>query len=74
MKNLIISDNFQSNFSEHIGVAPEPPHICPARGPPLWDDWDAQMDEVVEGEPDWDLGSQPSPDCDVDQRVKLVTG
>ena len=28
---------------EHIGVASEPPHICPARGPPLWDDCDAQV-------------------------------
>ena len=55
---------------EHIGVASEPPpHICPARGPPLWDDCDAQMDEVVEGEPDWDLAAQPPPDYEIDQRV-----
>ena len=46
---------------QHIGVASEPPHICPARGPPLWDDCDAQMDEVVEDEPDWDLAAQPPP-------------
>lgn len=26
----------------HIGVDPEPHHIAPARGPPLWDDSDAQ--------------------------------
>jgi hypothetical protein len=32
---------------EHIGVASEPPHIAPARGPPLWDECDAQMDGRV---------------------------
>ena len=30
---------------DHIGVDSEPPHISPARGPPLWDDCDAQTDE-----------------------------
>ena len=30
---------------DHIGVDSEPPHIAPARGPPLWDDCDAQTDE-----------------------------
>ena len=54
---------------DHIGVACEPPHISPPRGPPLWDDGDAQMDEGVEGEPNWDLSAQPAPDFDVDQRV-----
>jgi hypothetical protein len=29
----------------HIGVESEPPHISPARGPPLWDDCDAQVDD-----------------------------
>ena len=37
----------------HIGVDPEPPHIAPARGPPLWDGCDAQMDDGVHIEPDW---------------------
>ena len=55
---------------EHIGVDSEPPHISPARGPPLWDDCgDAQMGEGVEVEPHWDLAAQPAPDFDVDQRV-----
>jgi hypothetical protein len=36
---------------EHIGVESEPPPISPARGPPLWDDCDAQVDEGVEIEP-----------------------
>jgi hypothetical protein len=35
----------------HIGVEAAPPRITPARGPPLWDGCDAQIDE---GEPDWD--------------------
>jgi hypothetical protein len=55
---------------DHIGVDSEPPHISPARGPPLWDDCDAQMDEGVHIEPaDWDLAAQPAPDFEVDQRI-----
>ena len=54
---------------DHIGVDSEPPHISPARGPPLWDDCDAQTDEGVHIEPDWDLAAQPAPDYEVDQRV-----
>jgi len=55
---------------EHIGVDSEPPHIFPARGPPLWDDGgDAQMDEAVQVEPDWDLAAQPAPDFEADQRI-----
>ena len=54
---------------DHIGVDSEPPHISPARGPPLWDDCDAQMDEGVHIEPDWDLAAQPEPDYEVDQHV-----
>ena len=55
---------------DHIGVASEPPQISPARGPPLWDDGgDAQTDERVHNEPDWDLAAQSAPDYEVDQRV-----
>lgn len=55
---------------DHIGVDPEPPHISPARGPPLWEDCgDAQMGEGVQTEPDWDLAAQPAPDFEADQRV-----
>jgi len=58
---------------EHIGVAPEAPRITPARGPPLWDDSDAQesqeQGEGVEAEPDWDAMSQSPPDCPDDQRT-----
>ena len=54
---------------DHIGVDTEPPHISPARGPPLWDECDAQMGEGVEVEPDWDLAAQPAPDFEIDQRV-----
>ena len=32
---------------EHIGVESEPPHIAPARGPPLWEDFD--VDQHVNG-------------------------
>jgi hypothetical protein len=54
----------------HIGVASEPPQISPARGPPLWDDdGDAQTDEGVHDEPDWDLAAQPAQDYEVDQRI-----
>ena len=53
-----------------IGVDLEPPHISPARGPPLWDDCDAQTDEGAQIEPaDWDLVAQLAPDFAVDQRI-----
>ena len=59
---------------DHIGVGSEPPHIAPARGPPLWDDCgDAQMDDGAQTEPDWatdwDGAAQPVPDFEVDQRI-----
>ena len=54
---------------EHIGVQSEPPPISPARGPPLWDDCDAQMDDGVDIAPDWHLAAQAAPDYEVDQRV-----
>ena len=55
---------------DHIGVDSEPPHISPARGPPLWDDCDTQMDDGAQIEPaDWDLAAQPAPDYEVDQRI-----
>ena len=54
---------------EHIGVDSEPPHISPARGPPLCEDGDAQMGEGVQVEPAWDLAAQLAPDYEVDQRI-----
>jgi hypothetical protein len=54
---------------DHIGVDSQPPHLFPARGPPLWDNGDAQIGEGVEIAPDWDLAAQPAPDYEVDQRV-----
>jgi len=55
---------------DHIGADSEPPHISPARGPPLSDyDGDAQMGEGAHIEPDWGLAAQPAPDYEVDQRV-----
>jgi hypothetical protein len=54
----------------HIGVDSEPPHIFPARGPPLLEDGgDAQMGDGVHIEPDWDLAAQPAPGYEVDQRI-----
>ncbi len=59
-----------SKILDHIGVDSEPPHIAPARGPPLWGDCDAQTDDGAQIEPaDWDLAAQPAPDYGVDQRV-----
>ena len=58
---------------EHIGVACEPLHIAPPRGPPLWEDCDAQVDDGVQSEPDWatdwDGAAQPAPEYEVDQRI-----
>jgi hypothetical protein len=54
---------------DHIGVACEPPRIAPARGPPLWEDCDAKMDDGAQIEPDWDRSAQAAPDYEVDQRV-----
>jgi hypothetical protein len=54
---------------DHIGVESQPPPIAPARGPPLREDCDAQPDDAVHGEPDWDLAAQPAPDYEVDQRI-----
>ena len=45
------------------------PAHSPARGPPLWQDCDAQMGEGVQIEPHSDLAAQPAPDYEVDQRV-----
>jgi hypothetical protein len=36
----------------------------------LWDDCDAQTDDGVHIEPDWDLAAQAVPDYEVKQRVK----
>jgi len=54
-----------------LGVDSQAPRITPARGPPLWDDCDAQAGEGegVEIEPDWDLVAQTAPDYEVDLRV-----
>ena len=56
----------------HIGVESQPPHIAPARGPPLWEGCDAQSDDGMQSESDWDLAAQPAPDFEVDQRDQRV--
>ncbi len=54
---------------KHIGAQTKPPRITPARGPPLWDDGDAQVGEGVDVVPDWDEAAQTAPDFELDQRV-----
>jgi hypothetical protein len=54
---------------DHIGVDADPPRITLARGPPLWDECDAQMGEGVEVEPNWDKATQSAPDDEVEQRI-----
>ena len=54
---------------EHIGAQTKPPRITPARGPPLWDDGDAQVGDGVDVGPDWDEAAQTVPDFEVDQRL-----
>ena len=41
----------------------------PARGPPLWDDCDAQAGEGVDVEPDGDISAQIALEYQVDQRI-----
>jgi hypothetical protein len=53
----------------HISVESEPPHIAPARGPPLWDELDAQVCEAAQIEPDWDLVGQQTPNDEIDQHI-----
>jgi len=58
----------------HLGAACEPPHISPARGPPLWEDCSyAQMGDAAQTGPDWatewDEAAQPASDFEVDQRI-----
>ena len=47
----------------------EPPRITPARGPPLWDGYEAQIGEGVDVASDWDDVAQVAPDFEADQRV-----
>ena len=44
----------------------EPPHITPARGPPLWDEFDAHDDEGVQPAPSWDDAAQAAPDFELE--------
>ena len=54
---------------DHIGVQSEPPVIAPARGPPLWEDFDAPVGEGTQVDADWDLAAQPAPNYELDQRI-----
>lgn len=46
---------------DHIGVDSQPPHITPACGLPLWLDFDAPVDDGVQGERDCEPTEQPRP-------------
>ncbi len=58
---------------KHIGVDAQAPPIAPARGPPLWDECDAQgTDGAGEGgriEPGWGESAQTAPEDVFDQRT-----
>jgi hypothetical protein len=58
---------------DHIGVQSEPPNIAPARGPPMWEDCDAQVGEGAQVDADWaidwDGAAQPAPEYELDQRI-----
>lgn len=47
---------------DHIGVYSEPPHISPERGPPLWDDCDAQMHDGAQSSRQTAAGLGPAAD------------
>jgi hypothetical protein len=65
---FITHSAYIQHILDHIGADSEPPHMAPARGPPMWDGCDAQAGEGTQIGPDWDLAAQPAPDFDVDQR------
>ncbi|MCE7939927.1 MAG: IS91 family transposase [Chloroflexi bacterium CFX6] len=50
------------NILLHVGEPTAPPHIAPARGPPLWDLPDARTDEFYPH-------AQPAPEVEFDQRI-----
>jgi hypothetical protein len=58
---------------DHIGVQSAPPCIAPARGPPMWEDCDAQRGEGAQVEPDWANdwagAAQPALVYEIDQRI-----
>ena len=61
------------HYRWHTDQEDSGPHRCrlpvPARGPPLWENCDAQADDGAQIEPNWNLAAQPAPDYEVDQRV-----
>ena len=53
-----ITEGAQSRkILEYIDVDFKVPRISPARGPPLWEDGDAQAGDGVQFEPDRDLAA-----------------
>jgi hypothetical protein len=71
---LFITEGVQIRRSlEHIGVDAGAPRIAPARGPPLWDECDAQGAEGTgQGapiDPDRGESAQTAPEDVFDQRT-----
>ena len=62
-----------SKILDHIGEDSRPPRITPARGPPLWDEFDvalaAREDAGAEAHQEWDPSAQSAPEYQVDQRI-----
>ena len=58
---------------DHIGEDSRPPRITPARGPPLWDEFDvalaAREDASADAHQEWDPSAQSAPEYQVDQRI-----
>ena len=54
---------------DHIGVPAEPLNIAPARGSPMWEDFDGPIGEGAQVEPDLDLAAQPAPNYALAQRI-----
>ena len=46
----------------HLGEPTSPPHLLPARGPPLGEMQGSEIDEI-------DPQAQPAPDYEFDQRI-----
>jgi hypothetical protein len=66
---FIVDGHEVSKILEYIGVDADPPRITRARGPPLWNEGDAQASDDIETEPDWEPSVQLEPDYQYDQRI-----
>ena len=51
---------------DHIGEPTQPPHVAPARGPPLWEA--AAAAEQAKNDPQRDWSAHCAPEIEFDQR------